>query len=130
GHGACNLKRHFTRVDFVVATVVQLSFDVDYWVTGQDAVLHGFFNALFNWGDVLARYRATNDGVLEYEAVARLLWGQLEPHVTVLATTTRLADKLAFNFGGFLDSFAVRNLRFTNIGLHLKLALHTINNNV
>ncbi len=40
------------RVDFVVGAVVELGLDVDHRVAGDDAVTHGFFDALLDRLDV------------------------------------------------------------------------------
>src|SRR5207237_8509327 len=97
GHRAGDLERHFRRVDVVVRTVVQNRFHARHRITGDDAALERFFDALFGRLDELARNRTADDVVDEFESTARK---RLELHldVAILALTARLANELAFGF--------------------------------
>src|SRR5690606_19022357 len=100
-------------------------------------------NTAFNRRNVLARHHATFNGVDELEATTLLEGLKLEHHVTVLTTTARLLDELAFDF--FADptnGLTIGNLRLTDVGInieftaqavdeHLKVQLaHTGNNSL
>src|SRR5690606_13047341 len=92
---------------------------------------HSFFNTLFDRLDVFARDNTTLNGVDELKASALLVLEQAQPDVPVLATTTRLADKLTLGLDTVLaDSFAVGHLWLANIGFNRELTLHAVNNDL
>ena len=51
-HGACDLERHFARVDVVVRAVEQRDLDVDDGIAGDDAGLDRLPDALVDRRDV------------------------------------------------------------------------------
>ena len=55
---------------------------------------------------------------------------QLQPDMSVLATTTGLAYKLAFLLDRLANGFAVGHLRRTDVGRDTELTLHAVNNDI
>jgi len=63
----------------------------------------------------------------EFKALAFFVLAEAQPDVTVLTTTTALADKFTLDFNAALaDCLAVGDLRLTDVGFDRKLALHAI----
>src|SRR5690348_1706108 len=129
-HRAGDLERHFRRVDFVVRTVDQAHLDVDDREPGHHAVGDGFLDALVDRGDVFLRNHAADDRVLELVTLAAFLRFDLQHDVAVLALAARLAHELAFLLDRLADGFAVSHLRLADVGLHVELALHAIDDDV
>ena len=100
----------------------QRDLDVDQRIAGEHAALGGFLRALLDGGDVFLRNRTARKLVLELEAGAGGQRLDLEPHVSILAGTTRLLDVLAFRFGAGADRLLVGNHRTALVGVHTELA--------
>ena len=114
----------------MVRTEEQRDLDVDDWVASQHAGVQRTAHTLFNCRDVFAWNGTALDRVDELEALARLLRLDLQNHVTVLTTTTRLLDELAFGlFAGLADRFAVGNLWLADGRFDAEFALHAVNDN-
>src|SRR5690606_24776814 len=81
--------------------------------------------------DVLLGDDATDDLVLEDEALTRLGRRDVDDHVTVLTTPTRLADELALDvLRGAADRLAVRHLRAANVRVDLELATKAVDDDL
>src|SRR5258708_2875888 len=107
----------------MVGTVIEFDADVDDGITGEHAVSHGFFDALFNRLDVFARDGAALNSVDEFKAFAGFILEQAQPNVTVLAAATGLADEFTLDFDSvFTDGFTVGNLWLANVSVNAKLA--------
>src|SRR5690606_22290690 len=125
-HGTGDLERHFRGVHFMVGTVVQGDLDVHHREAGDHAVLQLFLDALVHRRDVFARHHAANNGVDEFVAGARLLRLDLEPDVAELTAAAGLAHEFAFLLDGLANGFAVGHLRLADVGFHLELTLHAV----
>src|SRR5690606_30243293 len=129
-HGRSHAERVLVRVDVVVRTEEQCDLDVDHRVAGHHARRQGFLNTLVDCGNVFARNHTTLDGVDEFVAATRLERFELEHDVTVLTTTARLLDELAFDFLDRLaNGFAVGHLRLADVGFHAELTAHAVDQN-
>src|SRR5690606_443520 len=100
--------------------------------TGQHTGWQGIANTFFHRRDVFARHHTALDGVDEFEAFATGLERlELEHHVTVLTTTARLFDELAFDFfTRGANGFAIGHLRLAHVGLNVELAEHAVDENL
>src|SRR6185312_3800359 len=129
-HGAGDFERHLARVDVVIRAVDQSDLDVHDRLAGDDAGLTGLLDALVDCRDVLLRDRAADDAVDEGVTLAYLVGLQLQPDMTILTTTARLAHELAFTLDGAANGLAVGDLRLADVRFHLELALHAIDDDL
>jgi len=60
-HRTSDLKCHFRRVDFMVRTIVQLNFNVNYWVSSNNTSGHCALDTSVNCWDVFLRNCTTNN---------------------------------------------------------------------
>ena len=67
-HGTCNLECHFRRVYFVVASVLNLYFEVNDFIACKETVLGSALNTLIDSGDIFLGNRAADGEVFEYVA--------------------------------------------------------------
>ena len=113
-------------------TVEQRSFESQKWVSRKHTVLHLLFYSFVDRRNVFTWHRATDDFVDELESLSTLVFRRLKahPHVAVLPTATRLANKFTFNFSGISDSFAIRHLRLADICLNTEFTTHTVDDDV
>src|SRR5690606_22086948 len=99
-------------------------------VASQHAGGQRLFHTLLHCRDVFARHHTALDFVHEFKALTCFQGLQREHHVTVLTLTTRLTNELAVHvLDGVAHGFAVCNLGLAHVGLHVELALHTVNDN-
>ncbi len=81
--------------------------------------------------DVLPRDHAADDLVLEHEAAARLARLDVDDHVPVLATATRLANEPALDLlRAVPDRLAIRHLRTADVGLHAELPAQPVDDDL
>ena len=73
---------------------------------------------------------AADDFVDELVALARLVRLQADLHVAVLAAAAGLADVLAFRLRLLADGLAIGHLRLADIGLHVELAHHAVDDDL
>ena len=125
-----NLKCSFRRVDFVVATIVELSLQVNQWVTGQDTILHSFLQTLFNGWNVFTRNDTTDNSIFEFETGTFFKRRKFDPNVTVLTLTTGLANELTLCRGSRRKCFTVGNLWLTNSNFGVEFTTQTFNDDV
>ena len=113
----------------MVRAVVQDGPDARHRITGDDAALHRFLDALLGRLDELLRDGAADDLVDELEPA---LGDRLEAHldVTELALTARLADELAFRLGLARDGLAIRDLRLADVRTDVELADHAVDDDL
>jgi len=115
----------------MVRTEEQRDFHVNNWITSHHARSQRVAHTFFNCRDVFARNGTALDRVNEFEALARFLRFDLQNHVTVLTTTTRLLDEFAFRlFAHFTDRFAVSHLWLADGRFNVEFALHAVNDDV
>src|SRR6185295_19483452 len=116
-------------VDFVIVTKHEPHFDVDHFVTSEEATLHRIANALLGRLDELSGNRPARDLVLEHKTLAgsRL---DLDLDVPELATTASLFFINLFTRRGLCDRFAISHLRLADVCLDAKLALHAIDDDL
>ena len=128
--GCGNLEGRFTRVDFVVTTIVELSVHVNKWVTSKNTVLHSFLQTLFNGWDKFTRNNPTDNGIFEFEALTFFKWRKFDPYITVLTLTTRLTNELTLGTSLLGECFTVRYLWLTNLNFGVEFTTQTFNNDV
>src|SRR5215469_1814005 len=129
-HRTGDLESHSIRVHFVIAAVVQDGLYIDHLVARKYSAFHGFFNALVHRLDVLPGNHAAHDLVDELVALTCLVGLDAELHVTVLAAATGLADVFAFRLRLLANRLAIRYLRLANVGLHVELAHHAVDDDL
>src|SRR5215469_11199801 len=129
-HRSGDLEGHFVRIDFVIAAVVQDGLHIDHLVAREYAAFHGFLNALVDRLDVLLGNHATHDLVDELVALAGLIRLDADFHVSILAAAAGLPDVLAFRFRLLANRLAIRHLRLADVGLHVELAHHAVNDDL
>ena len=95
--------------------VGDLRLDVDDLVTGIDAALDGFFNAVDDRRDVFLGDGAADNLVLDLDALAAFVGLDLDARVAVLAASAGLTDEFAFAFRGLGDGFPLRDLRSARV---------------
>src|SRR5271163_2626371 len=125
-----NLECHFVRIDIVVAAVVENCLEIDNLVAGENAAMQRLANTLLGRLDVFLRNYAALDLVDKLETLTRLVRLQTNPHVAVVARTTRLANVLALGLSGLANRLAESDPRFAHIGFNLMLALHAVDENL
>src|SRR5262249_34409073 len=89
-HRSGDLERHFRRVHFVKAAIVERHLYVDHLIAGEHAAFHRFSDAFFNRLDVLARYDAAYYGVDELKPRTGIERLDLELRVSVLTAAAGL----------------------------------------
>ena len=104
--------------------VEQVDVDIDDIVTGDDPGDDGFLDPAEGGVDEFFRDGATDDLVVDRDALAWLVRAHLEDDVTVLPFAAGLLDELALATSCLGNGLAVGDLRFAGVGLYLELALH------
>src|SRR5690606_429449 len=137
GHGRGHLERSLVRVHVMVGTIVQSDLDVDHRVTRDDTILQLFEGPFLDRRHVFLGNHTTDDFGSELEVhlfVAFLvrLSERLDtqPDMTELTATTGLTNELAFLLDTAADGFAVGDLRLADVGFHLELATHAVNDDI
>src|SRR5208282_1638586 len=125
-HRAGNLKRHFVRIDVVIAAVEERRLDVDHRIARKYAAFHSLLHALVDRLDEFLRYGAAHDFIDEFVAFARLVWIEINLGVPVLAAAAGLANVFAFRFGMLPNGLAIRDLRLADVRLNLVFAHHAV----
>ena len=69
----------------MIGTIVELNAHIDDLISGNRTGLHGFLDTFFDLRNIFLRYRAADDGVLEFESFSRLARVYLDFDMTVLA---------------------------------------------
>src|SRR3954466_3313565 len=87
GKDGSQLESQLVRVHVVIAPVDNIDFDVDHRVTAEHTVEDGFFDALFDRGDVRTGNGAANDLVVDDQPCAARARPNVHFDVTVLAAT-------------------------------------------
>src|SRR5690554_1632389 len=60
-HGGSDFKRHLVRVNVVIRTIIDGSFQTKQWITSQNTVLHLLSNTFLDRWNVFFRYHTTHD---------------------------------------------------------------------
>src|SRR5690606_27407352 len=102
----------------------------EHRVAGEETAFERFLRTLLDGADVFLRHRATDDLVLEDEALAPLERFDLQFDDAVLAAATGLPDEPALGARGLGDSFAVAHLRTADIRGDLMLAEHAVDDDL
>src|ERR1041385_3881497 len=123
------MERALIRIDLVVTTKDEAHTNVDQLVTGEETTLHRIPNTVLDGPDVLLRNRTTRDLVLEDKPLARSRL-DLDLHVTKLPATTGLFLVNLFAGRGLRNRLAISDLRFADVRLNAKLALHAIDDDL
>src|ERR1035437_711573 len=125
-HRASDLEGHFVGIDIVIAAVVERGLHVHHFVAGENAAFHGFLDALIHRLDKFLGDHAAHHVVDKFVALARQVRLQPNADVAVLAAATSLANVFALRLCLLADGFAIGDLRLADIGLHVELAHHAI----
>ena len=131
GHRTGDLEGHLGGIDLVVGAVEQGDLDILDRVAGENTELHRLLDTGVDRRDVLLGDATTGDGVDELVAEARLLGLDRDDDAGELTRTTGLLlvrvlvllDRLA-------QGLAVGHLRLADIGLHMELTLHAVDEDV
>src|SRR5450759_2203259 len=127
-HGAGDLEGHFRGIDIVVTAVVQRHLDIRHRIARQNAALERFLDADLGGVDVLLRYPAAGDVILEHEPTAGRQRLDADFDVAVLPVTAGLLDVAAFGFGVLAYGLAIRHLRLADVGADTELPHHAVDN--
>src|SRR3954454_17100581 len=121
------MERALIRIDFVITAEYQTHADVHELVAGEEATLHRVSNSALDGLDVFLRNRTARDLVFDNKTFTRSRL-DLDLHVSKLTTTAGLflVDFLAGR--RLCDGLAISHLRFADVRLDAKLALHAIDN--
>ena len=115
----------------MVRTINKGDLDVDDRVASDDAALESLLDALVDRGDVLLRDDTADDGVDELVALAGLLRLEVDDGVTVLTTTTGLANELAVDvLNGLASGLTVGDLRLAHVAVNVELALQAVDDDL
>src|SRR5699024_1406059 len=122
---------HFTRVNFMVRTIVHSSFYTKYWESSKDTSLSSFFNTFTNCWDVFLWNSTTNYSGIKFKCLFCICihWLEVNFTVTVLSTTTRLFCILAIYIYSLCKCFLVSNLWSTYICFYLEFTKKSVYNN-
>ena len=113
----------------MIGAVVQRGLNAGNRIAGQHAVLHTFFEALFNRRNKVARYGPADDLVDKTEIVVRVRhWIKFDKDVTVLAAAAGLFLVFAFGVRALLDGFAVRHLHRRELDVDVEFLFQFIGN--
>src|SRR5690606_38223049 len=104
----------FVRIHFVIRTENKACLDIDKLVSGEESATHRVLNTFGNRLDELTRNGAAGDLVFEYETFARSRF-DLHLDVAELAAAARLFLEDLLARCRHRDSFAIRDLRFTDV---------------
>src|SRR2546425_7322644 len=124
-----DLERHLRRVDVVVRAVGEPDLDVHHRVAGEHAGVERLADTLLDGGNVLPRYRAADDLVLELEALPRVGL-DLEVDVAVLAAAARLSHVAPLRLRGLTNGLAVRDLGLADVGLDPEFAQEAVDDDL
>src|SRR5680860_641547 len=130
GGAGGDLERHHARIDVVIGAVGERHLDVEDGETRQHARLHHALDALGDARDIFLWHVAADDLVHELEALALLV--RLDRHLDAreLPGAASLLLVGVVDIGTLGDRLAERHLRGADIGLHIELAPHAIDNDV
>ena len=126
GKDASHLESELVGIDFVERAVNDLRLDVDHLVTCIHAAANGFFDAIDDRRHIFLRDRTANNLVDNLDTFALFIGLNRDARVTVLTTTTRLANELALAVSILRDRFPIRDLRSTNVRFDFELALEPV----
>ena len=129
GDRACDLERHFGRIDVVVRAVKQLHFYILNRIARENTVLHRFLNADGYRFDELPRHRAADDRIFKFVSLAFFVRLELDPDMAKLSFAAGLADEFSFGLNFLADRFFVRNLRTPDVRFDLEFTLHAVDDN-
>ena len=113
----------------MVGAIVERHGGVEDRIPIRDSRLRSFTNPFFHRSDILARYRSAFDGILEHNAFVVVRF-DLQIDMTILSSTTRLANILPFGFGWASNSFPIGNLRSTCADCDFELTDEAVNDDL
>ncbi len=111
-------------------SIVDRSLDIHYRISGEYTGLCRLFNTLidrlnkFLWNDT------SLDFIKKFIALADFIRLETDPTMTILTTSTGLANIFPFRFGQNTDGLTIGHLWSPHIHFHFELTLHTIDNDV
>src|SRR5699024_9152915 len=104
--------------------------EIDERVACKQTVFGSLNYTLLNRTDVFAWYNTTDDFIDEFKTCTFFIRFKLNIYVTILTTSTRLADKFTFSLCGTADRFTICNLWSTNVCFHFEFSFQTVNDNI
>src|SRR6185312_7474297 len=122
-----DFERHFRRIDFMISTVKYGNFDVVHRITGEHARFERFNDPFFHRRNEFARDIAALDRVHKLEILVRIV-RDAQFHASVLSATAGLLLVRVVILGFLADGLAVGHLRLADVCIHVKFALHAIDN--
>src|SRR5690606_26452172 len=125
-----DLECHHGGVDVVRGAIDQLRLEVDNREPGDVARIASRIQALLDTGNELPRHGTADDAALELEAGPRLQRLELDLDAGELARSARLLLVRVVDRDRLGDLLPVRDLRRTDVGLDLELALHAIDDDL
>ena len=129
-HRAGNLECHFGGVYLVVASVVNLYFEVNHFVPCKEAVLGRALNTLVDCGDIFLGNRAADGEVFEHVARTGFAGNEVDFAVAVLTFTAGLPLVKAFGVNRLLEGFAVGNLGSAHVCLYLEFTQKPVHDDI
>ena len=109
----------------MIRAVVDGDFEIDHRKAGQKAVGGGFHDSFFDGGNEIARNRAAEDFVGEFELPAARQRLHANPAIAELAVAAGLLLVAALHVGPAANGFAIRNFRRVQLDVHAVALLQT-----
>src|SRR5882762_6206910 len=129
-HRRRDLKRHVGGVHVMGGAVIEGDLHVHHRIAGDYPLLHAVADALLDGGDEVARDRAAEDVVDEFEPAPALHGLDAQPRVAVLAAPPGLLLVLALPLGAPLHRLLVGNARWQKVHIHVVLPLHALDDHL
>ena len=99
----------------MIFSVEKRTLDIRHRIARQNALLHGFAQALFHRGNELSRHRAADDRVHKFELSVRRTRLETDIDHAELPRAARLFFMFAFGFRRPADRLFIRDLGFSQI---------------
>src|SRR5215469_8920584 len=126
GGAGRDLKGKRARVDIVICAVEQYDSQIDNREAGEHASFARRPQPFLDPGHEFLGHGAADDRILKYEARARQLRLEAELNSGELTRSTGLLLVRVVDFGYLGDRLPIRDLWGADIGVHLELSLHPI----
>src|SRR2546421_2605517 len=104
----------------MIRTIIECSFDVDHWITGNNSILQCLAYAVLDRFNVFLGYRTTNNGIDKFKAFTGFVWCHSNPYITILPVSASLPDMLTLGSTLTCNRLAIGNLWTTYVCLNLK----------
>src|SRR6056297_1286381 len=114
----------------MVTTVISSGPDVHHGITGYHTLVYGLFYTLFQGTNEFLGNDTALDIIHELKTSALFHGFYFHKDMAVLASAPGLFDIFTFGIGRFLNSFSIRDLGFTHIGLYFTFPFQSVHNNI